>query len=261
MGFGKYRVLTRRHLAVILAILFLLAVLVVVIAAAIPYAYANVVATSKKRMPIYCTDRANKVVSLSFDAAWGDEDTAELIEILGKYNAKATFFVVGEWVDHCTDSVRALHDAGHEIMNHSNTHPHMPGLSRDQMIKEINACSDKIQAVTGVRPTLFRAPYGDYDNALIETTDSLGMPCIQWDVDSLDWKGLPTEEIVRRVTSQVNSGSIVLFHNGVKNTPEALSLILEKLSAQGYAFVPVSQMIYTENYTLNHEGRQIANAS
>ena len=255
MKIGRYRVLTKRHLAAALAIVFLLAVLAVAAAALIPYAYAN---AAKRRLPIYCTDRANKVVSLTFDAAWGDEDTEQLIGILGKYDVPATFFVVGEWVDRCGDSVKALHDAGHEIINHSDTHPHMPGLSRDAMIREINACSDTIQAVTGKRPTLFRAPYGDYDNALLETTDMLEMPCIQWDVDSLDWKGLTAEEIVRRVTSQVGSGSIVLFHNAAKHTPEALSAIIETLQRRGYTFLRASEMIYTENYTLNHEGRQIA---
>ena len=109
-----------------------------------------------------------------------------------------------------------------------------------------------------MRPTLFRAPYGDYDNALLETTDMLGMPCIQWDVDSLDWKNPSVSEMVDRVTSQVSSGSIVLFHNAAKNTPAALPAILETLQAEGYTFLPVSEMIYTSDYTLNHEGRQIA---
>ena len=258
---GKYKILTKRHLAVALVLAFLLAVLVVIAAAAIPYAYANAVASSRRKLPIYCTDRADQVISITFDAAWGDEDTQELIDILARYNAKATFFVTGEWVDRCTDSVKALHDAGHEIMNHSDTHPHMPALSRDEMIREINTCSDKIQAITGVRPPLFRAPYGDYDNSLIDTADMLKIACIQWDVDSLDWKGLSAGEITKRVTSQAASGSIVLFHNGTENTPQALSDILRILQEEGYTFLPVSEMIYTENYTLNHEGRQIFNGN
>lgn len=258
MGGNRYRILTKRHLAAVLALLFLTAVALVILAALIPYAYASATAASKRRLPIYCTDRSNKVVSLTFDAAWGDEDTPKLIEILDRYHIKATFFVVGEWVDRCEASVKALHDAGHEIMNHSNSHPNMPKLSRDQMIAEINACNDKIQAVTGVRPTLFRAPYGDYSNTLIETLDSLQMYCIQWDVDSLDWKDLSAADIAKRVTGGVQSGSIVLFHNAAKHTPEALPQIIEKLLAQGYTFLPVSEMIYTDNYTINHEGRQVA---
>ena len=142
-------------------------------------------------------------------------------------------------------------------MNHSDSHPNMPKLSRERMLEEINRCNDKIQAITGVRPTLHRAPYGDYSNALIETADTLGMHVIQWDVDSLDWKDPPVADIVSRVTKQVNSGSIVLFHNAAKNTPAALPQILEKLTAEGYTFLPVSEMIYYKDYTLNHEGRQI----
>ena len=258
MKVKRFHVLGKRHLAILAALLFVVAILLVILAAAIPYAYANATAAASRRLPISCTDRANKVVSITFNAAWGDEDTQQLIAILGKYHVTATFFVVGDWVDRCADSVKALHDAGHEIMNHSDTHPNMPHLSRDKMIAEINACNDKVQAVTGVRPTLFRAPYGDYNNALLETLDTLHMPCIQWDVDSLDWKDLPAEEIVERVTGGVQSGSIVLFHNGAKNTPSALPTILEKLQADGYTFLPVSQMIYTDRYLINHEGRQIA---
>ncbi|MGN0173444.1 MAG: polysaccharide deacetylase family protein, partial [Acutalibacteraceae bacterium] len=116
------------------------------------------------------------------DAPWGNEDTENLIEIFKKYNVKVTFFVVGEWVDKYPESVKALSDAGHEIMNHSNTHPHMPQLSIEKMTEEINACNDKIEKITGKRPTLFRAPYGDYDNNLIDVLSSLNMYCIQWDV-------------------------------------------------------------------------------
>ena len=255
---NTYRILTKRQVALVLLVLFLLALAVIAAAAAIPYAYANAVAASKRKLPIYCTDRAEKVVSLTFDAAWGDEDTPKLIEILGKYGVKATFFVVGDWVDRCPDSVKALHEAGHEIMNHSNTHPHMPTLSREKMLEEIRTCNDKIQAITGVCPTLFRAPYGDYDNATIETVEAAGMYCIQWDVDSLDWKDPPVSDLIKRTVQNVRSGSIVLFHNAAKNTPEALPSIIESLQEQGYTFLPVSAMIYTENYTINHEGRQIA---
>ena len=156
------------------------------------------------------------------------------------------------------ESVRRLSAAGHEIMNHSDSHPDMPSLSREGMLAEIQRCSDKIQAITGTRPRLFRAPSGAYDDATLETVEALGMYCIQWDVDSLDWKGLTAEEMVRRVTGQVQSGSILLFHNGVENTPAALEQILGILRQEGYTFLPVTDMIYYQGYTINHEGRQIA---
>ena len=114
---------------------------------------------------------------------WGNEDTQQLIDILGKYDIKATFFVVGDWVDKYPESVKALHDAGHEVMNHSNHHDHFSKLSREEIVADVNACNDKIEAVTGVRPTLIRPPYGEYDDNVISAIRSAGMEPIQWDVE------------------------------------------------------------------------------
>ena len=163
------------------------AVLCLCLAAAIFYVinYPPVVgaAATTRQLPIYCVQRDQKLVSISFDAAWGNEDTQQLIDILGQYQVKATFFVVGEWVDKYPESVKALHDAGHEIQNHSNTHAHYPQLSPQEVVADLNACNDKIEGVTGVRPTLVRLPYGDYDNNSINAVRSIGMEPIQWDVD------------------------------------------------------------------------------
>ena len=223
---------------------------------AVNYPAAVGAAATKRQLPIYCVQRDQKLVSISFDAAWGNEDTQQLIDILGKYGVTATFFVVGEWVDKYPESVKALHDAGHEIMNHSNTHAHYPQLSSDQVVADLNACNDKIEGVTGVRPTLVRLPYGDYDDNAINAVRSIGMEPIQWDVDSLDWKDLSASEITQRVTSKVQPGSIVLFHNAAKHTPEALPSILEKLLQDGYTFLPISQILLTGEYTIDHTGRQ-----
>lgn len=209
-----------------------------------------------RQLPIYCVQRDQKLVSLSFDAAWGNEDTQQLIDILGKYQVKATFFVVGEWVDKYPESVKALHDAGHEIMNHSNTHAHYPQLSVEEVVADLNACNDKIEAVTGVRPTLMRLPYGDYDDHSISAVRSLGMEPVQWDVDSLDWKDLTAAQITQRVTGKVGAGSIVLFHNAAKHTPEALPDVIETLLQEGFTMVPISQIILDGPYTIDHTGRQ-----
>ena len=217
------------------------------------------VSGTARDLPIYCVGRDHNVVSLSFDAAWGNEDTQQLIDILGKYNVRATFFVVGEWVDKYPESVKALADAGHEIMNHSDTHPHMPALTKEQMIAEVESCDDKIEAITGVRPTLFRPPYGDYNNAVVGAMRDSGHFTIQWDVDSLDWKNPGSDAIVSRVLERVNPGSIVLFHNAAPDTPAALPSIIEGLLAKNYSFVPVSELIFTENYTIDHTGKQISN--
>ena len=211
---------------------------------------------SARQLPIYCVQRDQKMISISFDAAWGNEDTQQLIDILEQYQVKATFFVVGEWVDKYPESVKALSYAGHEVMNHSNTHPHMNQMSREEVISDVEACNDKIESVTGVRPTLIRPPYGEYNDTVISAIRSIGMEPIQWDVDSLDWKDLSAAEITARVTGKVQPGSIVLFHNAALHTPEALPTILEELLREGYTFVPISQLLLTGEYTIDHTGRQ-----
>ena len=229
-----------------------LAALACVLAAGVMFAAVNSpltvgAAAAKRQLPIYCVQRDQKMLSISFD-------------ILGKYDIKATFFVVGEWVDKYPESVKALSDAGHEVMNHSNDHAHMSKLSRDEIIADVNTCNDKIEAVTGVRPTLIRPPYGEYDDNVVSAIRSMGMEPIQWDVDSLDWKDLSAAEITKRVTAKVQPGSIVLFHNAAKHTPEALPTILENLLQQGYTFVPISQLILPGqcdvDYTIDHTGKQ-----
>ncbi len=162
--------------------------LFVILITALSVARNSAVAVSGKvrDLPIYCVDKGDeKIASISFDAAWGNEDTEELISILAKYDVKATFFVVGEWVDKYPESVKALSDAGHEVMNHSNTHPHMTELSKEKMIEELTECNNKIEKVTGIKPILFRAPYGDYNNDVVGTMRECGCYTIQWDVDTI----------------------------------------------------------------------------
>ncbi|MBQ3119128.1 MAG: polysaccharide deacetylase family protein [Clostridia bacterium] len=212
-----------------------------------------------KLLPIYSVEKGKeKVCALTFDAAWDDTDTDILIDILKKYDAPATFFMVGSWVEKYPDSVKKFHNAGHEIMNHSDTHPHIDKLSDVKIAAELKNCSDKIEAVTGVRPILFRGPYGEYNNAVIKEATNQNMFTVQWNIDSLDWKNLSANEIEKRVTNRIAPGSIILFHNGAKNTPEALPKILEKLTSAGYKFVKASDLIYKENYTIDHSGKQIA---
>ena len=208
-----------------------------------------------RQLPVYCVQRDDKCVSLTFDAAWGNEDTQTLIDILDKYQIKATFFVVGAWVDRYPESVKALADAGMEVMSHSDDHAHFSQLSTEEIRENLTRCSDKIQAVTGIRPTLFRCPYGEYDDHVIQTVNAMGMQAIQWNVDSLDWKEYDAPTIYQRVTSSVTPGSIVLFHNAALHTPEALPDIIEYLLAEGYSIVPVSEILLQGDYEMDHTGK------
>ena len=243
--------LRRRHLVALLGVVLVLAIFAAVNAPA-----AVIASASTRQLPIYCVDRSDNLVSISFDAAWGNEDTQQLIDILDQYQVKATFFVVGDWVDKYPESVKALHDAGHEVMNHSNTHAHYNSLTAEEIIADVEACNDKIEAVTGVRPTLIRCPYGEYDDHVIAAIRSIGMEPVQWDVDSLDWKDISASEITQRVTERVKSGSICLFHNAALHTPEALPAILDYMAENGYTVVPISQILLEGEYYMDHTGMQ-----
>lgn len=226
---------------------------------AVNYPAAVGVAATTRQLPIYCVEpeEGEKKIAISFDAAWGADDTDTLIEILGEYNVRATFFLVGQWVDTYPEEVRKLAEAGHEIMNHSNTHPYFTQCSTEKVIEEIESCNDKIEAITGVRPTLVRCPYGDYNDSVVNTIRSLGMEPIQWSIDSLDWKDSSTaSSICERVTSLAQPGGIILCHNDAEYTPDALEEILKTLIDQGYTFVPISELILSGSYTIDHAGMQ-----
>ena len=212
--------------------------------------------TTERKLPIYSVETDEKKVAITFDAAWSAEDTDEILEILKKHNAKITVYAVGDWVDKNPEAVKKFYENGHEIGNHSDSHPSFSKISREEIRKEITSCNNKIKAITGEAPKTVRAPSGDYDNKSIETAESLGMKMIQWDVDSLDWKLLSVDEMYSRVTKKVQNGSIILFHNGVENTPETLDKILTKLKNDGYEFVTVSELIYWDNYEIDHTGKQ-----
>ena len=212
-------------------------------------------AAEKRDIPIYSVNTEEKKVAISFDAAWGNEQTTELLDILDRYDVKATFFLVGQWVDNYPDSVKEIAEKGHDVENHSNTHAHMPELSLEGMKEEIESCNEKIETLTGKCPTLFRPPYGDYNNDVVGAVKALNMYCIQWDVDSLDWKDLSSDDITQRVTSKLQPGSIVLLHNGAKNTPAALPSIIEGIRAQGYELVPISELVPKGDYETDHQGR------
>ncbi len=221
-----------------------------------PDAFTDAYSPAKKPLPIYCVETGEKKVAISFDAAWGEEKTDEILSILKDRNIKATFFLVGYWVDAYPQRVQQIAEAGHEIGNHSNTHPHMSELSETQIIEELEAVSAKIEKITGKKPDLFRPPYGDYNDRVVTVSRAQGYECIQWDCDSLDWKNLGVDPMVKQVQSKVKEGSIILFHNNSQYITEALPIILDSLLEQGYEIVPVSELIARDHYWIDHTGMQ-----
>lgn len=216
-----------------------------------------------KKLPIYCVQTDSPKVAISFDAAWGNEDTATLLSILEKHNVKATFFMTGGWVESYPDDVKAIAAAGHDLGNHSQNHKQMSQISADECRQELQSVHDKVKALTGQDMILFRPPYGDYNDTLIDAANGLGYHVIQWDVDSLDWKDYGADAIVSKVLDHkhLGNGSIILMHNGAKYTKDALDQVITGLQDKGFELVPISQLIYKENYEMDHEGRQFVNGN
>lgn len=217
------------------------------------------VAEGERRLPIYCVQTEKPQVSVSFDAAWGADDTDELLRILKENNVKATFFLCGYWVENYPEEVKKIAADGHDLGNHSATHPHMSRISSEEIAQELQKCHENVKKLTGVEMELFRPPFGEYDNHVIETAEQNGYYTIQWDVDSLDWKEQGAEAEIRQVLEHkhLGNGSIILFHNDAKYTPKVLDTILKGIKEKGFEIVPISQLIHRENFEMDHEGRQI----
>jgi len=219
----------------------------------------GVFVSKKRKLPIYSVDTKEKKIAITFDASWPKDNTDEIIEILDKYNVKATFFLVGTWVDHNPEKLKILHEKGHEIGNHTNTHPDMNSISRSELLKEIEALDSKIKKITGQGTTLFRCPSGVYNDLIIETVESTNRYCIQWDVDSIDWKAQGEEIEFNRVVKKTKPGSIILFHNDGRYTTKTLPRIIEYFKKEGYSMVTVSELIYKSDFMIDYNGKQIYN--
>ena len=210
-----------------------------------------------RKVPVYSVQTEEKTVAISFDAAWGADKTEGIMDILKQYNVNATFFLVGFWVEKYPDIVKKIYDNGFEIGNHSNTHTDFTKLSKEQIELELTTCNELIKKVVDTDVKLFRSPFGAYNNTSLEVANNLGLLPIQWDVDSLDWKGISAKEISSRVLSKVKNGSIILCHNNSDHILDALPIILDRLIMQGYKVTSVGQLVAFDNYEINRAGVQI----
>ncbi len=213
---------------------------------------------SSRKIPVYGVEvkGERKVIALTFDAAWGADKTQGIIDTMKKYDAKGTFFLVGFWLDKFEKETKAIAEAGFDIGNHSRNHLNMPKLSDDEIRAEIEYVNDRVNELTGIKPTYFRAPFGDYSDRLMSAIEELDMVGVQWSIDSLDWKGLSAKEIFNRVVPKAKSGDIVLFHNNSDHVLDALPLVLSALKEQGFEFVTLSELVATEGYTIDNNGIQ-----
>lgn len=217
---------------------------------------ATAVVAAKRVLPVYCVEREDRVISVTFDASWGGDKTLKILDLLDQYNAKATFFLVGIWVDKYPELVKEIAARGHEIGNHSSSHAHFTQISESKIRQELRDCSDKIEALTGVRPTLFRPPYGDYNSKVVTVVRDEGYECVQWSVDSQDWKNRGVDDLVKRATKDIKPGDIILFHNDSQYIAEALPAVLSSYQAQGFQMIPAKDILLTGATTIDVQGMQ-----
>ena len=189
------------------------------------------VSSTPKQLPIYSVKTDEKKVAFTMNCAWNADDIDNILEILQNNNVKITFFLVGEWVDKYPEAVKKIAEAGHEIGTHSNTHPHVNKLSAEKNLEEIKLSVNKIEKITNKKVELYRPPYGEYNDIVIRTAKNNGYYPIQWNLDTLDYKGLTGDEMWKRIRNKISNGSIILSHNGTKNTANSLDGLIKNIKS------------------------------
>ena len=217
----------------------------------------EVSSSTNENLPIYNVQTEENAVSLTMNCAWNADDIDSILDTLNKYNIKITFFIVGDWADKYPEAVKKINENGHEIGNHSNTHPHVNKLNIDKNCEEITKCSEKLKNITGKEVNLYRCPYGEYNNIVINAANSLNYYPIQWSLDTLDYTGLTGNEMWNRLDGKLKKGDIILMHNGTKHTADSLELLIKNIQSKGLEIKKVSDILYKENYKINENGTQV----
>ena len=213
-------------------------------------------ASTRKQLPIYSVNTNEPNVALTINCAWNADDIDLILQTLEKHQIKVTFFMVGDWIEKNEDAAKKIYNAGHELANHSYNHPHVNNLSYDQNVEQIKKCSELIQKITGNPSTLYRGPYGEYNDTVLQAAKDNKHITIQWSIDSLDYNSLTGEQMWERIEPKLENGSIILMHNGTENTATSLDMLITKIKEKGYNIVKVSDLIYKENYTIDNAGVQ-----
>jgi len=245
---------TKKRTAISFCILVFLVTALIIILSHGKYAGAYF-GESNKKFPIHNVFTEKKFLALTFDVEYGNDKSEGILEILKEFDADATFFLTGQWAENYKGKARLI-SKNFEVGTHSDTHPHLTRITYDECTADLKKSIEKIEGITGKSVTLFRAPYGEYNNKVISGAESLGLQTIQWDVDSFDWKHISSADITKRVLEKASRGSIVLFHSNSENILSFLPAVLQTFKDRGYAFKRVSDLIYKDNYKIDEKGTQ-----
>lgn len=213
-------------------------------------------ASAKKQLPIYSVDTNEPNIALTINCAWNADDIDLILETLRKQDIKVTFFMVGDWIEKNEEAAKKICEAGHELANHSYNHPHVNNLDYDKNVEQVKKCSELIQKITGKPSTLYRGPYGEYNDTVIQAAKDNNHITIQWSIDTLDYKSLTGEQMWEKIEPKLENGAIILMHNGTENTANSLDMIISKIKEKGYNITKVSDLIYTDKYSIDNSGIQ-----
>lgn len=183
-----------------------------------------------------------KVIALTFDDGPKQGTTDKILDLLTKYNAHATFFVLGSMAEKNPDLLKRMSKEGQEIGNHTYNHKQMTKLTDEEIYTELKQTENLIQKITGKTSELMRPPYGSIDVRVRNVLND-DMEVMLWNIDTEDWKCRNTDEIVQEVMNNAADGKVILMHDIYQTSVEAVSIILEKLSSQGYKFVSASELL------------------
>ncbi len=192
---------------------------------------------------------SEKVIALTFDDGPHPKLTNRILDILDKYDAKATFFVIGKNAELYPQIIKRIADNGHEIGNHTYSHLAETNSNSEKLKTEILKTEDIIFKITGTKTSLFRPPTGYCSKSAVQMTKDLSYKTIVWNIDTKDWAHRNKTEIIKEIKNRADNGSIILFHDFIaynSDTPEILSQILPFLKSKGYSFITVSEMLSLE---------------
>ncbi|MCH5198723.1 MAG: polysaccharide deacetylase family protein [Oscillospiraceae bacterium] len=248
----KYKIFGKKQITMTVLIIIWAAVLLTVII----LTATKTVNAQEEKIPVFSVERSDKKIALTFNAAWGNGTTDEILGILNENDINATFFIVGSFAKSFPESIKKIYNAGHELGNHSLKHLDPVKQEYSDIIADMSACGDIIYSLTGAFPLVYRAPSGSYDNKTVEAAENLGMTAVQWSADSIDWKDPSPEMITDRILKKTAPGGILLFHLDKENTAEALPGIIKLLKSDGYEFVTVSELLLEGDTIVDFKGVQ-----
>ncbi|WP_147532167.1 polysaccharide deacetylase family protein [Bacillus marasmi] len=200
--------------------------------------------------PIYRGNPEKPMVAFIINVAWGNEYLPDMLATLKKHNIKTSFFLEGRWAKENPDLTKMIYEAGHEIGNHSYTHPDMKNLSAAEIKNQLQKTNDVIEATTGQVPRWFGPPSGSYRDEVVKIADVLGLGTIIWSVDTIDWQRPAPETIIQRVETKVHPGALILMHPTAP-TAKALDRLITIMDRKNLRIGTVSETLSEERIQSN----------